>query len=71
VVLPPCHRDGAWRRPPPTLDLANRDLIDSHLHAVWLAAAQVQLDTSIAPLLDLEKPDKPSCPRIARSARSP
>ena len=44
---------------PPTLDLANRDLIESHLHAVWLAAAQVQLDTSIAPLLDLEKPDKP------------
>ena len=44
---------------PPTLDLANRDLIESHLHAVWLAAVQVQLDTSIAPLLNLEQPDKP------------
>lgn len=44
---------------PPTLDLANRDLVESHLHAVWMAAAQVQLDTSISPLLDLEKPDKP------------
>ena len=44
---------------PPTLDLANRDLVESHLHAVWLAAAQVQLDTSIAPLLNLEHPDKP------------
>jgi superfamily II DNA/RNA helicase len=44
---------------PPTLDLANRDLVESHLHAVWLAAAQVQLDTSIAPLLDLESADKP------------
>ncbi|MBP8141781.1 MAG: DEAD/DEAH box helicase, partial [Acidovorax sp.] len=44
---------------PPTLDLANRDLVESHLHAVWMAAAQVQLDTSIAPLLDLEKPEKP------------
>jgi superfamily II DNA/RNA helicase len=52
---------------PPTLDLANRDLIDSHLHAVWLSAAQVQLDTSIAPLLDLEKPDKPLVPAL-RSA---
>lgn len=43
----------------PTLDLANRDLIESHLHAVWLACAQVGLDTSISPLLDVEKPNKP------------
>lgn len=43
----------------PTLDLANRDLVESHIHAVWLAAAQVQLDNSIAPLLDLEQPAKP------------
>lgn len=43
----------------PTLDLANRDLVESHLHAVWLACTQVGLDTSIAPLLDLEAPDKP------------
>ena len=43
----------------PTLDLANRDLVESHLHAVWLACAQVQLENSIAPLLDLEAPDKP------------
>ncbi len=43
----------------PTLDLANRDLIESHLQAVWLANAQVQLDSSIAPLLDLEPENKP------------
>ena len=49
---------------PPTLDLANRDLIESHLHAVWLSSAQVQLDTSIAPLLDLEKPEKPLQPAL-------
>lgn len=42
----------------PTLDLANRDLVESHLHAVWLACAQVGLDTSIAPLLELEAPGK-------------
>ncbi|MEI2625261.1 MAG: helicase-related protein [Giesbergeria sp.] len=53
---------------PPTLDLANRDLVESHLHAVWLAAAQVQLDTSIAPLLDLEQPDKPLATGAARRA---
>lgn len=44
---------------PPTLDLANRDLVESHLHAVWLANAQVALDPSIAPMLDLDQPNKP------------
>lgn len=43
----------------PTLDLANRDLIDSHLQAVWLASTQTQLDASIAPMLDLDQPGKP------------
>ncbi|MBV5329469.1 MAG: hypothetical protein JZU65_17900, partial [Chlorobium sp.] len=44
---------------PPTLDLANRDLVESHLHAVWLATVEHELDTSIAPLLDLAKKEKP------------
>src|SRR5690606_11935758 len=44
---------------PPTLDLANRDLVESHLHAVWLACAEVGLETSIAPLLELEESGKP------------
>jgi hypothetical protein len=44
---------------PPTLDLANRDLVQSHLYAVWLACAQVELDPSIAPMIDLDLPDKP------------
>jgi len=43
----------------PTLDLTNRDLVESHLHAVWLACAKVQLDSSIAPMLDLEQEGKP------------
>ena len=43
----------------PTLDLSNRDLIESHLHAVWLASTQMPLETSIAPMLDLELPGKP------------
>ena len=47
---------------PPTLDLANRDLVESHLHAVWLASAQVALDSSIAPMLDLDQQDKPLTP---------
>lgn len=56
---------------PPTLDLANRDLVESHVHAVWLAAAQVQLDTSIAPLLDLERPDKPLQPSLRDRLAAP
>jgi len=43
----------------PTLDLCNQDLIASHLHAVWMAAARRSIDTSIAPLLDLQGRDKP------------
>ncbi len=43
----------------PTLDLANRDLIDSHLQAVWLASVQAPLEDSIAPMLELDKPGKP------------
>jgi hypothetical protein len=26
---------------PPALDLANRDLVEAHLHAVWLAREQI------------------------------
>lgn len=44
---------------PPTLDLSNRELIESHLHAVWLSQVEYELDPSIAPLLDLEAEDKP------------
>ena len=43
----------------PTLDLANRDLVDSHLQAVWLASTQTPLDASIAPMLNLDQPGKP------------
>lgn len=43
----------------PTLDLANRDLVESHLQSVWLANAHIALDNSIAPMLDLDRPGKP------------
>lgn len=43
----------------PTLDLANRDLVESHLQAVWLASAHIALDSSIAPMIDLDQPGKP------------
>lgn len=43
----------------PTLDLSNRDLIESHIHAVWLAATNTAIENSIAPLLDLDAAHKP------------
>jgi superfamily II DNA/RNA helicase len=44
---------------PPSLELANRDLVDSHLHAVWLACTGQALKASIADLLELKTADRP------------
>ena len=43
----------------PLLDLANRDLIDSHLQAVWLSCVEAALEASIAELLVLSEPARP------------
>ncbi len=42
---------------PPTIDLANEDLIRSHLQAVWLAETGVMLEPSVRDVLDRENPD--------------
>ncbi|MBF0614661.1 MAG: DEAD/DEAH box helicase [Magnetococcales bacterium] len=42
---------------PPMIDLANEELIKSHLHSVWLAETGQKLGTSVKEVLDLEKPD--------------
>ena len=39
---------------PPTIDLANEDLIRSHFHAVWLAETGVILGKSVREVLDRE-----------------
>jgi Lhr-like helicase len=44
---------------PPALDIANRELIEAHLHAVWLAEAGVQLSGDIPSLLDLNAAGRP------------
>lgn len=38
---------------PPTLELANEDLVRSHVHAVWLAETRLDLRWSLADLLEL------------------
>ena len=43
----------------PILELANRDLIDSHLQAVWLSCVDQPLDPSIAELLVLGDAGRP------------
>lgn len=44
---------------PPTLDLCNKDLVESHIHSVWLAAVEREISTAVAPLLDLTQETKP------------
>jgi RAD3-like DEAD/DEAH box helicase/uncharacterized protein DUF1998/helicase-like protein len=49
---------------PPLLDLANRDLVESHLSAVWLACTEEPLDPSISELLVLAEPTRPLKPEV-------
>ena len=62
---------------PPLLDLANRDLVESHLFAVWLSSTELPLDPSIADLLVLTDPLRPlrkevtepmALPRVSKEA---
>jgi superfamily II DNA/RNA helicase len=56
---------------PPLLDLANRDLVESHLQAVWLACTEEPLDPSIAELLVLEEPERPLRPAVSTPMAAP
>jgi len=53
----------------PLLELANRDLIDSHLQAVWLSCVDQPLDPCIAELLVLKDGGRPLKPEIASAIR--
>ena len=44
---------------PPAIDLANEDLVRSHLHAVWLAETGVKLGNAIPDVLELQDTDLP------------
>lgn len=56
---------------PPLLDLANRDLVESHLSAVWLACTEAELDPSIAELLTLGDPARPLKPEVTALMSAP
>ncbi|MCK6587115.1 MAG: DEAD/DEAH box helicase, partial [Polyangiaceae bacterium] len=49
---------------PPLLDLANRELVDSHLQAVWLACTEEPLNANIAEILVLQDPLRPLRPKV-------
>jgi hypothetical protein len=55
----------------PTLDLANRDLIEAHLHAVWLAESGRPLEGDIPHVLDLTNPALPVQRDIAEAFADP
>ncbi len=42
----------------PSLDLSNKDLIDSHMLAIWFAQAECSIGSSIPDVLELEDPEK-------------
>jgi hypothetical protein len=53
----------------PLLDLANRDLVDSHLQAVWLSCVEAPLEPSIAELLVLTDPGRPLVETLVTAMR--
>jgi superfamily II DNA/RNA helicase/very-short-patch-repair endonuclease len=57
---------------PPRIDLANRDLIASHMHAVWLAETGARLHSSLGEVLDVASgnPTLPITDELARQLQS-
>jgi Lhr-like helicase len=56
---------------PPLLDLANQELVESHLQAVWLACTREPLDPAISHLLVLEDPKRPLRPELRAQMAQP
>ncbi len=56
---------------PQRLDLANEDLLRSHVNAIWLAETGLALDKSLANVLDLSRPGYPLAAGIQRQIQDP
>jgi len=57
---------------PSRMDLANKELVEAHLHSVWLTIVGIPLGRSMADLLDLEDPAYPiAADRAAHLRTSP
>lgn len=42
---------------PPRIDLRNRDLVRSHIHAVWMEAARPELGKTLTTVIDIQRED--------------
>jgi superfamily II DNA/RNA helicase len=58
---------------PPRLELANEDLVRSHVHAIWLRAIDKSLGRSLSEILDVsgEEPALTLLPEVSDAAHSP
>jgi Lhr-like helicase len=56
---------------PPAIELANRDLVRSHLHAIWLAESGKELATDIPHVLDLTTESLPVQEHIEEAFATP
>jgi len=54
----------------PSLELANRDLIEAHLHAIWLAESHQELNPDIPHVLNLEREGLPLVEELAQPLRT-
>ncbi|MCD1654122.1 DEAD/DEAH box helicase [Treponema zuelzerae] len=54
---------------PPTLDLTNRELVESHLHSIWISALRIELDTSVADLVLRDNASYPLIPELLTCIR--
>lgn len=55
---------------PPRIDLATKELIEAHLHSVWLSMIGLGLGSSVADVLDLEQPGFPVLAEKAAAAQT-
>lgn len=55
----------------PTIDLANKDLVESHLHAEWLAASGLDLEANIRQNLDMGSQEKPLAEHVRSVCAAP
>lgn len=55
----------------PQLDLTNRELVDSHLMAIWLAESHCDIGTSVAAVLDIDSEGHPVKEEICKALTAP
>lgn len=55
---------------PPRIELANKDLLESHVHAIWLAETGLSLGKTLGDVLDLSQSDGEPSMRLKDSVRA-